>query len=405
MTATVPYTTEHVPEGARQPIEGVGGWRPTSNVKAQSRRESVTPYQNLLAQEDLLRIQGKSSRDTLIVEDPLATAPPAHETHGEEIDVEAEEFVESTFASMGDDKEAHEEDDEEEHDSTPDPSSQAAYKQADGTKIDNRRVIVDLERGRTVPNWKPRRLGGGLGTTRIGGEDVNQKQLGGSGWNTFYPVSRFFTDLPVSHNIKEQQLQSGGPPRARDDRHAYREKSREKGRDREGDREKSRERSSEKPKDRDELEDEVEGLYEHECRRRHHMHYEEDYEKSDNHNNECGGARYEQLEQIDEDLAGSRLYNDKLEKENHNVEIDLGMVEAKEEEKGVAGGNKTTSSVRKEGGGGGSSSQVERETLTVDINESAESFIKKFKTQLLIQRLESIENYEQMMMINHSKGF
>lgn len=54
----------------------------------------------------------------------------------------------------------------------------AAYKQADGKKIDNRRVLVDVERGRTVPNWRPRRLGGGLGTTRIGSEDANQRQLG-----------------------------------------------------------------------------------------------------------------------------------------------------------------------------------------------------------------------------------
>ena len=44
-----------------------------------------------------------------------------------------------------------------------------AYKQADGRKIDNRRVLVDVERGRTVPNWRPRRLGGGLGSTRVGG--------------------------------------------------------------------------------------------------------------------------------------------------------------------------------------------------------------------------------------------
>ncbi|KAK4735638.1 hypothetical protein R3W88_009899 [Solanum pinnatisectum] len=29
-----------------------------------------------------------------------------------------------------------------------------------------------------------------------------------------------------------------------------------------------------------------------------------------------------------------------------------------------------------------------------DINESAENFIKKFKQQLLLQRLESMENYE-----------
>eukprot|EP00897_Mesotaenium_endlicherianum_P000259 jgi/Mesen1/10233/ME000774S09578 len=53
-----------------------------------------------------------------------------------------------------------------------------AYKQADGRKIDNRRVIVDVERGRTVPNWRPRRLGGGLGSTRIGGDEVNQRHSG-----------------------------------------------------------------------------------------------------------------------------------------------------------------------------------------------------------------------------------
>ena len=54
----------------------------------------------------------------------------------------------------------------------------AAYKQADGRKVDNKRVLVDVERGRTVPNWRPRRLGGGLGSTRIGGEEVNQKYSG-----------------------------------------------------------------------------------------------------------------------------------------------------------------------------------------------------------------------------------
>lgn len=32
-----------------------------------------------------------------------------------------------------------------------------------------------------------------------------------------------------------------------------------------------------------------------------------------------------------------------------------------------------------------------------DINESADAFIKKFRQQLVIQRLESIENYEKML--------
>lgn len=42
----------------------------------------------------------------------------------------------------------------------------AAYKQADGRRILGRRILVDVERGRTVKNWLPRRLGGGLGNPR-----------------------------------------------------------------------------------------------------------------------------------------------------------------------------------------------------------------------------------------------
>ncbi|KAK9239294.1 hypothetical protein V1525DRAFT_372816 [Lipomyces kononenkoae] len=39
----------------------------------------------------------------------------------------------------------------------------AAYKDMNGVRIKGRRVLVDVERGRTVKSWKPRRLGGGLG--------------------------------------------------------------------------------------------------------------------------------------------------------------------------------------------------------------------------------------------------
>ncbi|KAG9127178.1 hypothetical protein FRC07_000328 [Ceratobasidium sp. 392] len=39
----------------------------------------------------------------------------------------------------------------------------AAYKEADGVTILGKRILVDVERGRTVRGWKPRRLGGGLG--------------------------------------------------------------------------------------------------------------------------------------------------------------------------------------------------------------------------------------------------
>lgn len=54
----------------------------------------------------------------------------------------------------------------------------SAYKHADGKKIDNRRVLVDVERARTVKGWLSRRLGGGLGGTRRGGPDVNIKHSG-----------------------------------------------------------------------------------------------------------------------------------------------------------------------------------------------------------------------------------
>lgn len=61
-----------------------------------------------------------------------------------------------------------------------------AYKQADGRKLDNKRLLADVERGRTVPNWRPRRLGGGVGSSRIGAEGCNsllgnpdQRSLGG----------------------------------------------------------------------------------------------------------------------------------------------------------------------------------------------------------------------------------
>lgn len=54
----------------------------------------------------------------------------------------------------------------------------AAFKHADAKKIEGRRIVVDVERGRTVRGWKPRRLGGGIGDTRKGGDDVNVKYSG-----------------------------------------------------------------------------------------------------------------------------------------------------------------------------------------------------------------------------------
>ncbi|KAJ1800546.1 hypothetical protein LPJ59_001019 [Coemansia sp. RSA 2399] len=53
-----------------------------------------------------------------------------------------------------------------------------AYRNADGIRILGRRIVVDVERGRTVKGWLPRRFGGGLGGTRIGEKTQNQREPG-----------------------------------------------------------------------------------------------------------------------------------------------------------------------------------------------------------------------------------
>ncbi len=49
-----------------------------------------------------------------------------------------------------------------------------AFRAADGMKIEGRDIVVDVERGHTcIQTWLPRRLGGGLGGTRLGGKQQN----------------------------------------------------------------------------------------------------------------------------------------------------------------------------------------------------------------------------------------
>lgn len=117
----------------------------------------------------------------------------------------------------------------------------AAYKDADGRKIEDRRIVVDVERGRTVKDWRPRRLGGGLGMTRVGGPDKNITQSG-----------------RVQTILDRMEKERGPRDRGMGDRDRERERDRERDRERGGDRrgsgregDRDRERERERDRERD----------------------------------------------------------------------------------------------------------------------------------------------------------
>ncbi|PRW61455.1 U1 small nuclear ribonucleo isoform A [Chlorella sorokiniana] len=122
-----------------------------------------------------------------------------------------------------------------------------AYKMADGRKIEDKRCLVDVERGRTVPNWRPRRLGGGKGGERrlhpMPPKDI-KKQF----------VARLLERAIAEKERAQRKDGSEKEEAPREERERRRERSRERdeGRPRERSRERSeRERSERERSDRD----------------------------------------------------------------------------------------------------------------------------------------------------------
>lgn len=115
----------------------------------------------------------------------------------------------------------------------------SAYKHADGKKIDGRRVLVDVERARTVKGWLPRRLGGGLGGTRRGGPDVNIKHSGRE------DNERERERYRMEHE-RERERRALDVDRRRDRSRDRRRRSRSRTRDRERERDRDRDRSRER---------------------------------------------------------------------------------------------------------------------------------------------------------------
>lgn len=99
-------------------------------------------------------------------------------------------------------------------------SMRKAYNDGDGTRVKGRRVLVDVERGRTTPGFKPRRLGGGLGRTRA--DKKSKKQLALEAANS--------TVAPSSSSSSTSTRDAG----------RKRSRSRERDRDRDRDRDRRR---------------------------------------------------------------------------------------------------------------------------------------------------------------------
>ncbi|GMI53936.1 hypothetical protein ScalyP_jg2720 [Parmales sp. scaly parma] len=48
-----------------------------------------------------------------------------------------------------------------------------AFNRSDGRRLEGKPIVVDVQRAGTVPDWTPRKLGGGIGCTRIGPKQMN----------------------------------------------------------------------------------------------------------------------------------------------------------------------------------------------------------------------------------------
>ncbi|EGZ26050.1 hypothetical protein PHYSODRAFT_285141 [Phytophthora sojae] len=136
----------------------------------------------------------------------------------------------------------------------------AAYKYADGKKIDGRRVVVDVERGRTVRDWLPRKFGGGISETRKGGADVNVKYSGREAIGHFQVgaprdegAARPYREPPRERS--RSRGRGGGASGDRRERRRSRSRSRDRRRERGGrdwsrDRDRGRERDRSRDRDR-----------------------------------------------------------------------------------------------------------------------------------------------------------
>jgi len=131
-----------------------------------------------------------------------------------------------------------------------------AYKQGDGKKIDGRRVMVDVERGRTVEGWFPRRLGGGRGPGRVG-KPKKKKKIAAALAAKEAERKEKDKEKDEKKDKEKDRERSKDRDREKDKDRKDRDRDRDrdekkKDRDRDEKKEKEKDREKEKEKDKDE---------------------------------------------------------------------------------------------------------------------------------------------------------
>mmetsp|Transcript_73287 Transcript_73287/g.174639 ORF Transcript_73287/g.174639 Transcript_73287/m.174639 type:complete len:298 (+) Transcript_73287:92-985(+) len=129
-----------------------------------------------------------------------------------------------------------------------------AYKQGDGKKIDGRRVMVDVERGRTVEGWLPRRLGGGRGPGRQGKPSKKKQRRLAETTEKLKEKEKEEKDKKKDKDKdkdKDKEKDKDDDKKADRTREREKEKEKSKEKDKEKDRKKDKEKEKEKDKDKD----------------------------------------------------------------------------------------------------------------------------------------------------------
>ncbi|RYP77295.1 hypothetical protein DL769_003444 [Monosporascus sp. CRB-8-3] len=162
-------------------ITGVGEYLPA--LAAYKDKDGYVPTESWLQMRDRKKLEKKAKQEKLLTEGPLKYKPnedpnirgdPFKTLIVARLSYEANEHdLEKEFGRFGPieririitDTHAHEKGNKKKkpHRGYAFVVFEPALDGCDGIRIKDRRIKVDVERGRTVKGWKPRRLGGGLG--------------------------------------------------------------------------------------------------------------------------------------------------------------------------------------------------------------------------------------------------